>query len=386
MIKKRIIFISLIILTICLLVINIPSNLSGAANPEELSAFEADEYAQYPYLLHMLTPAEGSSVLQMLHNFAEYGHYYYGYPFYFFSGLVVLPIKLALGADWTNSTALIIMMLRECISVLPMLLAILLLVWMQTGFNSFWKSTLTFLVLATFPAVVNNNVWWHPDSLLVLFCVLTIYFLKKDDLRFGRNFYFAAAACGLAVGTKVLGVLFFSTIIIYIAYGLIIKKLRFGQAWVRSGLFLAVMFVTIVVSNPLLLLPAERSAIIEVFKGNLAESTQGFWVAITTAEKWATINSVFFKGYGGWVMIGLSLAVCIRGLFKEQTRLLNLLLLVWSITYSSYFFFVASTVRSHYFLPALIPLFSVITEFLPGDSVQVLDVHPAHQVAASAKL
>jgi hypothetical protein len=334
----------------------------------------------------MLTPAEGSSVLQALHNFAEYGHYYYGYPFYFFSGLVALPIKLALGADWTDSTSLIIMVLRECINVLPMLLAILLLVWMQTGFNSFWKSTLTFVVLATFPAVVNNNVWWHPDSLLVLFCVLTIFFLKKDDLRFGRYFYLAAAACGLAVGTKILGVLFFTTIIAYLVYGLLKKKVRFGQVWVRAGLFIVVMFLTIIISNPLLLLPAERSAIIEVFKGNLAESTQGFWVAISTAEKWATINSVFLSGYGGWVMIGLSLAVCIRGLFKEQTRLLNLMLLVWSFTYCSYFFFVASTVRTHYFLPALIPLFSVITEFLPGDSTTALESHPAHQIAASAKL
>ena len=41
-------------------------NLHGAKNSEMFSVFEPDEYAQYPYVLHMLTP--GETLFQSIHR------------------------------------------------------------------------------------------------------------------------------------------------------------------------------------------------------------------------------------------------------------------------------------------------------------------------------
>ena len=70
----------------------IPANRTGAETAEMLAVFEVDEYAQYPHLLRMLTPGDG--LYPTLRNFFIYLHYYYGFPFYFWSALSVLPLKL----------------------------------------------------------------------------------------------------------------------------------------------------------------------------------------------------------------------------------------------------------------------------------------------------
>ena len=53
----------------CLL---IPANLTGAADPEMLSVFEVDEYAQYPHVIQMLTP--GDTLYHSIRNFFIYQH------------------------------------------------------------------------------------------------------------------------------------------------------------------------------------------------------------------------------------------------------------------------------------------------------------------------
>lgn len=338
-------------------------DLQGAANAEMLSVFQPDEYAQYPYLIHMLSNT-GQSFLQSIHTFLVYGHYYYGYPFYFFSGLVLIPIKLVLGAKWMASTSLLVMVLRETINVLPMLIAVLLLVWMQTRYRSLWKSLLLFAFLESVAAVVANNLWWHPDSLLVLFCVLTLFFLQRDDLRFGVNFYLSAVACGLAISTKVLGALFVTTYIVYLIYGLAAKKITFWKAVSKALLFILIMAGTILLSTPQLIMPQERAEIITVFKGNLSENTQGFWVAGGgLVQNWSTFTGYIQNYYSGWFFFIPALLFLIAGTVSKKYRLNSILVLTWMVTYCAYFIFIAATLRPHYFLPVFLPLFASLGLF-----------------------
>ena len=213
----------------------IAPNLTGARQPEMLSVFEIDEYAQYSHVIDMLTP--GDTLYQTARNFLIYLHYFYGYPFYFFSALALLPLKLILGGNWTAQTPLIVMTLRQMINVLPLIASAMLLVHMQTKFKSLWKSVALFLLLLILPGTVVNDLWWHPDGLATLVVVLTLFFLDRDELRFGHNFWLVAVSCGVGASIKYMGAFFVLAIPVYIVWGIVTKKLAWPKAIGKAALF-----------------------------------------------------------------------------------------------------------------------------------------------------
>ncbi len=356
----------LLLLSLLIFGIFIIPNLTGAKDATMLSVFEHDEFAQYPNVIHMLQP--GESLKATLHNFLVYLHYYYGYPFYFFSALAILPVKWILGADWTFHTQLIVAVLRQMVNVLPMLLAAFILVRDQLKSNSPWKALVTFLLLMTLPAVVRNNLWWHPDSLLTLFVVLTIFFLVKDDGKLGKFFYFSGIACGLAIGAKFLGALFLVTYICILVFSKIVLKHSLKKIVSSALFFLFVMFGTVLISNPLLLLPIERGEIIAAVKIIMSESTQGFTVANSgMIPKFGNMVLFIKDYYGGFILFSLALINLVITLFRRKQVFKNLVILTWFVGFMGYFVIFASTLRPHYFIPAVLPLYSTLLDWLPDD-------------------
>jgi hypothetical protein len=61
--------------------------------------------------------------------------------------------------------------------------------------------------------------------------VLTIFFLKRDNLHFGWNFLLAAAMSGVATATKLVGVYFFLAVGLTLLLGLLLKK----ASWKKTG-------------------------------------------------------------------------------------------------------------------------------------------------------
>lgn len=340
-------------------------NLRGAANPDMLAVFETDEYAQFPHVIRMLTP--GDTFYQSVRNFAVYQHYFYGYPFYFFSALSLLPLKLLLGADWSAHTQSIVLALRQLIGVLPMLLAAGLLSGIHARRRPAWQTALVFAFLLLVPAVVVNNFWWHPDSLLVLFVALTLFFLDRDDGRYGKFFLLAAAACGLATGTKYMGLFFFIAVPLYLLWGVGRKQITWGRAAVLGALFVAVMAAALIISNPLLLLPQERAEIIATQRLQFVQTNQGYWTVNRAAYiTWSQYPEDFRLHYGELWFLPAALAGLALGIWRKERRLTHLLILAYALPYMLYFSFVATTRRTHYFLPAMLPLFSCLVNLLPA--------------------
>lgn len=340
----------------------IPANLTGAQDAGMLALFEVDEYAQFPHVMNMLTPGDG--FYQSLRNFLIYLHYFYGYPFYFFSALALLPVKLLLGADWTAQVPLIMVSLRQVINVLPMLAALGLLVYIQTKFKSAWRSAGLFALLAIIPAVTLNNLWWHPDSLVFFFIILTFFFLDRDDLQFGWNFTLAAAACGLATGTKHLGLFFALAIPLYLLWGVLEKRLTWSGALGKAALFVAVMAAAVVASNPLLLLPQERAEIIAVQQRQVIQTGTGIFIANQEGFFDQGYPADLRMHYGELAFLLLGFGGLALGLRNPQKRRLHALILAWMIPMTA-IILTSGTRRTHYFLPVLLPLFSCLLEWFP---------------------
>lgn len=339
-------------------------NLTGAKDVNMLALFEVDEYAQYPHLINMLTP--GATFYQSVRNFFVYLHYFYGYPFYFFSAITALPLKLLGGADWVNHTQWIVAWLRQAINVLPMLISLGLLVYLQTRFRSLIRSAGLFLLLLCLPAVIVNNLWWHPDSLAVFFVVLTFFFLDRDQFHFGWNFALSAAACGLAVGTKYLGLSFGLAIPVYLVWGVAAKHISWKQALQKGVLFVGVMIFAVVVSNPLLLLPQERAEIVATQKLQFIQTGTGIFFANKAPFLENGRLPLDFREHYGELFFLISGAVGLAlGIMQKERRLFSVMILAWMIPLTL-IILTAGTRRTHYFLPVMLPFFSALVNLFPS--------------------
>ncbi len=348
--QKRIFFI-LLCVSIIYFVVFIPANNTGAKDQMMISLFETDEFAQYPIALRMVEPAD--SIKQNLINFFIYGHYYYGWPFYASSALVTLAGTLIQGY---NNTQFNMLLLRQVISILPMLAALQLLVYVQTKFRSYKKSIGLFVLLLSVSAVVENNLWWHVDSLAVFFIALVIFFLDKDDLRFGRDFYLAAASTGLATGTKVIGLFFFLGIPACLLLGIFQKQLTWRTAAVRAAAFVGIMAAAILISNPFLIYRSQFNKMIGILSMQAASQTSG-WV-LTYAKGPASWLPIINELYGQLIFIVLAFIALAVGIWRKESRTRSLVIALWSLPFGLYVLYAIAIKPTHFFLPILLPVYS----------------------------
>ena len=338
------------------------TNRLGAQNLDMLAVFEIDEYAQYPYLSPMLSG--GDSIKQVVRNFLVYGHYYYGYPFFFFSGLVLLPLRLILGQNWSANCQLSMLVLRQMVNVLPNLLSALVLTTFATRLRSFWKSIVIFSLLLITPALVNNGFWWHPDGLGLLFVSSVFLCLLLDKMRFGKFFIFAAVCAGIAAGIKYLGLFFFLTMPVYLITGVRQKKISFKTAALKGALFLVIMLLTVVLSNPLLLLPLERSELVATQLRQFSRTSSGEIIGRQSILESTWLPGWLTEQYGSLPFLLLVSTSLLYGFFKPEHRMKALLIASYILPLSIVILSGALQ-RQHYWLPVFLPMTTSLAFFLP---------------------
>lgn len=337
----------------------IPPNLTGAKDPNMLAAFQIDEWLQYPHVLRMTT--RGQTPGETLANIFVYRHYFYGYPFYLSSALAILPWRAATGfaplEATIDQTSTVMVVLRQ-LSPLFMVVAAALLVYNWTGFRHPGRSLLVLGLLLAAPAVFANNLWWHAESLVLLLVALTIFALHRDNLRFGRWFFVAAVACGLSAGTKQVGFWFFLTVAVYLVLGR--RQAGWATTVRRGALFAGLMALTILIANPLLLIPEYARQIIDTQLLQARRIAFGWDVAMARGPlPW--YEQTLRLTYGFWWLYALALLACAwAALAGEKRRLLAIITLTYVVPFSLYLLFFVAAKPARYFLPVMLPLFAAL--------------------------
>ena len=140
-------------------------NAKASEDLAMVQVFEPDESALYPVIAEMARPKSG--IVTFIKQFVVYERYNKGFPFYGPSALLLVFLRwVGLASNYPAA----FLVLRQVISVLPMLCGLLLLVWLQGRFRTY-RSGLLFLFLLVVPAVVQSGFWWHPDGLTLLLSV-----------------------------------------------------------------------------------------------------------------------------------------------------------------------------------------------------------------------
>jgi hypothetical protein len=352
----------------------VPANLTGAANVNMLGVFELDEFSQFRALWKMTSPSP--SLAESVFEFIAYDYYWYGFPFFAVSAIVFWPLRaIYVAAAEPGLTTAGAMVLRE-LSPLFTALAIAILVALWTRLRSTVQVVALFVFLAALPAVVDNNLWWHPDALLLLFVVCTIGALSLDRGRLGPWFFAAALACGLATATKSMGLWFFGAVAVH----LIRARDRHSLAKLaRAGAgFAGLMALAILAGSPHWFLPSEWEETIAAI-ASLQRDTHVGWFTrgeIGVAPWLGLVQS----GYGWlatWVALVTLCVMTARRSPREEHRDLAVTILAWVIPLSIFFVVHIGLQRERYLLTLLVPLAScagspLLWEALGGTAKSIL--------------
>ena len=354
--KRNRVVLTLALLSLAAFILFAIPNSKGSENLAMVTMFEPDEAAMIPIVQRMT--GEYPDFLHTVYRFIAYQFYHYGFPHFLPSALVYKALRLIGQAD---NMPLVMLSLRQIVTVLPMLASLWILVYMQDQFKT-WRSVALFVFLVCVPAVVQNGFWWHPDGQVLLYSSLILFFLWKDNLTFGKFYFIAAILCGVLVALKVVGLFFFLAIAAILIWGLIAKKLTWKQFFSKALLFILAMAVSIVAANPHLLIPNHRDLALRTLQREIFETSKGYGVFSKKglAVSWSAIRA----SYGEAVFLLLCVGLSVWGLWKKENRLLRVLILAWFIPLSVHVLFF-SEFKFQYWLPVAIPLFSNLILLLP---------------------
>jgi hypothetical protein len=226
-----------------------------------------------------------------------------------------------------------------------------------------------FILILSIPGVVRyDHNFWHPDALNLLFIVLTLYFLDRDRLRFGRNFYLAAFACGLSAATRFYGVFFFLAIAAYLAAGWIKRILNLRQTIGRGAIFAIVMVVTFLLAEPFIFQSTARAKFFRVMGNKQSEMAAGYGepdpehIYRTGWDAWLPFFQQDYAAH--FFSIFLIVSVVAGTLFGKQ-RLFNGMLLAWVVAVTGYLVYFVVVKSTQYMLPLFVPFFAAAIS-LPG--------------------
>lgn len=349
-----------------------------------------DEVIQYKAVTEPLIPGENfSSTVKkiLLHETLYWEH-----PFVLISASTLLLPRILFNIDFVNHVQLNLLILRQLITVLPFVLSMFLLVWIVTRFRSILKSVSMFILLLSIPGVVDLNIrFYRPDSLLILFITITFFFLQKDNLRLGFNFYMAAFACGMAVAVKIWGFFFFLPILIYL-FSSLARKSGKVRKHIRAGIgFVLVMFMAVFLSSPGLMIPQvlkdEVSVILLDQNNRIIENSQ------------VDPEGVYAKGLSNWmryfemsymrdyyfyfcfIVLGLSS-------LAGSKKLLSRLLLAWCLSTALFLIFFVAIKSPWYMLPLMVPLYGspfllpAVLRISPASCLHKVFNHPVARYVA----
>jgi hypothetical protein len=296
-----------------------------------------------------------------VHNILDGWQWWYGYPYLPMSAVALIIPRLVFGESFVQQMQLNLLLLRQFVSVLPMTLALLLIVYLVTRFERKLFSIGMFIFLLLIPGVmVFNFHFWHPDGIILLLIILTAYFLDRDRLRFGVNFYLAAAACALAIAIKLWGAFFVLAIAGYLIAGWQRKVLTFKKMVLAGTGFLLVMVATIAISSPTLLVPYVTRGALEGWQ------SQQNW--LLTGYQEPDPEGVYKTGLANWLkyfnmyymtayVFFISFASLGIGSLFGSKKSLNRIILAWCIATGIFLVNFASMKSNQYMIPLMLPLY-----------------------------
>lgn len=278
----------------------------------------------------------------------SYGYYQYGFPYFFLIECLSLPFLI------TQHFSPVIWIARmvSSVSFVGSLTVILLI------FNSKKDSYSTLIKWILLGFILMIPICWEfatafrPDWPMIFFLVLTLYYLKQDNQSMGKSYIKAVLSFSAALIVKFQAITFFPLILVYPILPLNFRGLKHSLWAFLSSIGMFILF------NPYLLHPTGRYGFLNRLTQEFSKSTApiGFDIKLMILQE---------KFIHGSIIISLFLFLCLFPLFKsivsDKFRFTFFLTMVLNCLY---YFWIHSIPQAHHFLPLVILLLVLASEFL----------------------
>ena len=317
-----------------------------------LSLYSIDEYAFHGSLVYMYDGLTSLDIKKLFY----FRFYSYGFGFFFINLIATAPFFAVDNIEMTIYIPRIITSLFAVGSV-----------WFvyKTArlYSTKYISILIALIILTMPGFYRNALWFHPDWMMTFFVVLSVYLFAKDDWNFKKYFWWATAAFGFSLATKIQAITFIPFVFLYIFYDSF-KYKTFKGLKQKIKLFfksIGIALSIFIIANPYLIHPSGLKAFTLSFVANMKSNAENHGVdaEVTISDKLLNVIDFYYMEVALFIII-LALAIYISfTIFKKSSKKSILpLISIYFIVNIAYLFFIVNKDWQHYYLTifTLIPL------------------------------
>jgi len=217
------------------------------------------------------------------------------------------------------------------------------------------------IILVCFPSFWINSIIFHPDWLYVMFIIIGIYYLSKDNYTFGKEFNKSVILFSISFCIKIQSVLFAPILIFYVLFSNkhLIGKLK----------YLTVIGITFVAfrlaTNPYLINPEGFLAFIKGFIDdmNSNRTNHGSNIKVTIFEKIKTIGNNYLN-----IISFLPLLLwTIYKYFNNKKKNLELCIYATFILNLLYLLLFVNKSWQHYYLMVMILFVLIINSLMKNE-------------------
>jgi len=214
------------------------------------------------------------------------------------------------------------------------------------------------ILILSFPSFWINSTIFHPDWPYTCCVIISIYYLSKDNWRFGSNFKISCFFFAVSFSLKIQSITF---IPIYLFYILFSKNTAIEI--LKHGLFIFITIVGLrIITNPYLLHPEGLNAFVEGFLSdmNSNRTNHGTGNIISVFEKIKMIN----KYYLSYFSLSLISFFLVLYSLKKKPKKITLIILLTFIINIVYLFIFVNKDWQHYYLTSFILLIIILNSII----------------------
>jgi|GEM_PF-2790342 len=228
-----------------------------------LQLHSIDEFVFQGSLLHMY---QGLTTFKLSSLFG-FGFYQYGFGYFLLNLLITLPAFILKNYAWT-------IFLPRLVSSISAILVLVFLYKLSQRFVGNKESFFLVILAILMPGFWINATYFHPDWLMTLMLVISLFFTERDNWLYGKNYWWAVGFFALTVSIKYQALTFLPLLVIYIFYSEL-ACLNFNKFLNNLVLLLKSLGLVILIfllSNPYLLHPLGWCAFKDSLFSNLASN------------------------------------------------------------------------------------------------------------------